>query len=743
MRNMALSTYAPGPQGSGAISRVGEDKREKFYEEQKDIRAALMITAMILDEGEATLDSIALLYGLSTRTARAALRMADDEGFVQCSKTDPDGTDVFVATRKGWRTVLLTWIARHGVASEENLEQRFAISKQSGLAGRFMKWGVSNQLLRTIGVMRSEPELVVATRKGLKQTGWTILDFGRPAPRTESHERVVSTIAVRLELLHRYTHDTLTEREIYLLQGGPDTGSKFDVSHVPPSETESVANPVYRVDRRTGDVFRKRSDLLLAPRDEEHEFVGVEVELSPRDPRTLEGQLDAWAHCETVGQVIYYVAPDVFPRFEKPWEKAIAKVLPRSDLEEIDAARVQGGDTSTLRRKLSLVVLDASEVPGCQRKKEYELHQIPGSREYFRALQPEAGRRLLVDLLAIVDWVGLHGFTPVDAIATKFGYLESEACHLLLLAHGAGWLEFTTMLREEDALFHISAAGRKVIGRTAPQMPRRRYSTVLAQAMSSRLAAVLECEFADREAKARFEIRNEISDQLWEDVGTRQSKVGARRIPDMILTRRGVYDLDPIAVLIEPRTPKESVLEDTMAAYAAAEQVGKLLYYICDDHTLWAAKRMVNKLGVGEAVIVRSLPLSKPARERQIHVPEPGCFDADCRGEDHTAREEVDGWPFRGVTDETWAQVCEEFPDYACGPKRPKDLCRRRALNGVLAVLASREPWKQLPTKLGFGTYEPVKRHLDEMRKKGEWPRVSRIVARSEQQVQFNWERVN
>ena len=110
-------------------------------------------------------------YGIRWKAASTAAREAFSNHYLDIVPTPADESTLFTFTDTGWKLVLLMWIARFGVATEEYLAERFELQKDREVVKLFIEWGIEQGLLRAGGTMRTEPELVIATRKGLKAVG--------------------------------------------------------------------------------------------------------------------------------------------------------------------------------------------------------------------------------------------------------------------------------------------------------------------------------------------------------------------------------------------------------------------------------------------------------------------------------------------------------------------------------------------------------------------------------------------
>ena len=339
----------------------------------------------------------------------------------------------------------------------------------------------------------------------------------------------------------------------------------------------------------------------------------MEVELSaPSQPAELVQECVAWSGCETVGQVIYFAAPEVTPYLKRAIAEVSVQVAVHVSLQSLRL----GQWDYPLNHKLSIVELPVECVPKERRQKDYELRRITGSREYYLSLDETLLRTIKGELLSIVEWVGWRGFTPVDAIAIRYGLSEADATQLLVLAHGAGWLDFTTMLREEGALFRISQAGRRSLGRSLPPTGTITYSAAIRQASCARLAAILECEQPDRDARAVLEMRfdYEVGAERLLRVGSAGKGLGRRVSPELMLSARGECAAKPDLVTIERGLIGEGKVENVIRTYSEYAGARRVYYYAAHQRVNKAAGKVVERLDLKGKVLVRILPRSSHAQ---------------------------------------------------------------------------------------------------------------------------------
>jgi transposase len=706
------------------VNSEAERKKKEFYAAQDRTLNALKILTLVVDERgrETTVEYLAKMYSVPESVVSAGLAMAVSERLARIGTTS-DGQETFTATDDGWKRLLLMWITRHGLATEQHLVDRFGISEQQ--SKMFMEWGVHKKLLLKGGILRAEPEIFKTTNKAKKMVGLAGLPTTQVAGRTEGHSREMVTRSIRLELEYRYTHELVTERELFRLnKESPDAKAEAP-------KYEGVANPIFEGDA-SGRIKRKRADMVLIPRSgDKRQAIAIEVELSPKSFKQLVKYFIAWKSCRSVKLVIYYAAPKVAPLLRRVAEKVGAG------------------------KKIEIVDLPPEEVPSQRREEYYEPLEIPDSQEYYSGLGSHAIAKIRNDLLEIVEWIGWHGYVPVEAIATRFARSESDACQMLVLAHGAGWLDYTVMLREEGALFHITAKGRAELIKPGIDLPPEwdtYYALVIRQAICARVAAKLETEHKGYLAKAMVEIRSRrgIGGTTAVAVAPMQARVVNRRSPDLELVSRTDPKEPKMLVFIETE-PSYPIPRDMLEKFNTDDDVEQVIYFAERKPRSKAAKSGADKPKPKTKVTVKPMPFSREAEKRRKETREaakkeqkqsPGKFDEpqmrDCSDESHEPR--MRGTSFKGVADPVWAEICREFPQLACGPIRSNGVCSRSALNGILYVLANGGQWDKLPTRLGYGSGMTGMKRLAKFREEGQWPRLQEIIEKREAYREINWD---
>jgi transposase len=92
------------------------------------------------------------------------------------------------------------------------------------------------------------------------------------------------------------------------------------------------------------------------------------------------------------------------------------------------------------------------------------------------------------------------------------------------------------------------------------------------------------------------------------------------------------------------------------------------------------------------------------------------------------------------LTDEQWARIADYFPANGRRGGQWKD--HRRAVNGVLWVLCSGAPWRDLPGR--YGSFQTAHRRHLLWRRDGTWERVlAGLRAEADERGLIDWARWN
>jgi hypothetical protein len=173
-----------------------------------------------------------------------------------------------------------------GAVTVGQLRSRFGLGRT--VAYRRIAACSAAGLLERVETLRGQPALIRATRRGLRFTG-TRLRIAEIRPELVGHWIASGEVALLLEA--EFGADVLlTEREIRAIEA---------------EEGCPVASAVVG-ETPDGSELRHRADLAVR---RDGEVLAVEVELTPKAPRRLEGILRGWRRARWLAGVRYYARP--------------------------------------------------------------------------------------------------------------------------------------------------------------------------------------------------------------------------------------------------------------------------------------------------------------------------------------------------------------------------------------------------------------------------------------------------
>lgn len=92
------------------------------------------------------------------------------------------------------------------------------------------------------------------------------------------------------------------------------------------------------------------------------------------------------------------------------------------------------------------------------------------------------------------------------------------------------------------------------------------------------------------------------------------------------------------------------------------------------------------------------------------------------------------------LTDEQWQSIADHFP--ANGRRGGQWTDHRTAVHGILWILGSGAPWRDLPER--YGAFQTVHRRLLRWRRDGTWERVlASLRMQADAKGLINWEQWN
>jgi transposase len=203
---------------------------------------------------------------------------------------------------------VVAWVAVLGAVSAPDVMARFGVGRT--VAYRRLARLVEYGLLARSRLVYGQPALYTATREGLAWAGLSQLDSARVGVATTRHWALCARLAVQLERAERL--------EVW---GEPRLrAAELDAG-------QAIASA------RLGDLpdgrpRLRRPDLVLFP--DAALPVAVEVELSVKASRRLQGISRAWARCRIVSEVRYYAPPHV--------QRAVSRAV--SVVQAHDAIRI-------------------------------------------------------------------------------------------------------------------------------------------------------------------------------------------------------------------------------------------------------------------------------------------------------------------------------------------------------------------------------------------------------------------
>jgi hypothetical protein len=183
---------------------------------------------------------------------------------------------------------LVRYVGRHGVVTMEQVMKAMGVGRTA--AYRRVAACSEAGLLERLDLLRSEPSVLRATREGLRYAGLG-LPFAVVSPSAVTH--FIRCASAAEFLGKHFGHERiLTEREIAFaekIEGRPLASA--EVGHLP-----------------NGSPRLHRADLAAFT---DAGTLAVEVELTPKAPRRLEGIIRAWRRASCVEEVHYLCAPGI------------------------------------------------------------------------------------------------------------------------------------------------------------------------------------------------------------------------------------------------------------------------------------------------------------------------------------------------------------------------------------------------------------------------------------------------
>ena len=195
---------------------------------------------------------------------------------------------------------LVRYVGRHGVVTIEQVMKAMGVGRTA--AYRRVAACAEAGLLERLDLLRSEPSVLRATREGLRYAGLG-LPFAAVSPSAVVH--LLRCASAAQFLGEHFGHDcVLTEREIAFAE-------KIEERPIASAEVGHLLNGNPRMHRADLAAFADSGTLA------------VEVELTPKTPRRLEGIIRAWRRASCVEEVHYICAPGLTHRTVERAVKAV------------------------------------------------------------------------------------------------------------------------------------------------------------------------------------------------------------------------------------------------------------------------------------------------------------------------------------------------------------------------------------------------------------------------------------
>lgn len=582
---------------------------------------------------------------------------------------------------EGRMLTVVYWIGRHGLGSVEQVMRRFHMDKEE--AEQVLQAAFDQDMLILAGTLYGEPEVYVATEKGLENTGLINLSVSPLAARVEGHLRACVDKAIELELALGPGYKVLSERELAALNGRKQgtkrlaSPSYYTTREDDDEDLDSLSSEGRKARKATKHY--KTPDLLVVREDARGNFVeviAIEVELTKKSRREGPAILHAYMYCHGVLKVIYCTSPTITAYVEalkfgaeggvqeqdedldvkdsedehdpeemdldgreesylvEGWEVADPDLDPGEEPEPDDEHEYEppwpGEEEESPRVPILIEEMDPDDVPALRRMSLYKpLPVCSEAHELFRVASrnPKWLTDIKPQLLAHLEWICLNGMVTADALGVCFalpGGCE-EAHESLLVAHGAGWLHRTELLRAEDAIFFATEEGLTEVGMD-PKAWLVNYDYVAHYALSgstcmrTRIGAHLAQEFPDLVVKTRWELRVDgfFSGEGMMNVSKVAKFSGEHKFADITLVDEGNPAAPYGIVLIYPYLIQLDRVKAAVDAWLVHPRCEKLLLYIDDEKLRDAVEDFVNEHEQAERVSVLALPISE--REQALRI---------------------------------------------------------------------------------------------------------------------------
>jgi hypothetical protein len=231
--------------------------------------------------------------------------------------------------------------------------------------------------------------------------------------------------------------------------------------------------------------------------------------------------------------------------------------------------------------------------------------------------QPEKLRLLLLN---IVQWATLNGVITPNALERWLDPGDrASAVDLLRMAHGAGWLYHSDILRAEGSMFYATDEGRNAVGRDLAAYEidytdDPHYYGSAALCRTSRIAGELAREFPLLRVKSRWELRGDcqFNGSKMLEVAMPGEGLGHCRQPALLVVSPSAPHKLAVAVVIIPSYIQGAGIKTIVTRWREAEQVPKVYFYIGHQPLLELASDLVADT---DEVEIRKLPSGSKEEE--------------------------------------------------------------------------------------------------------------------------------
>jgi hypothetical protein len=201
---------------------------------------------------------------------------------------------------------IVRFIGRHGIVAMAHVMEELGVGRTA--AYRRVSACIEGGLVERLCVLRSEPNVLRATRAGLRYAGLG-LPVAKASAGSIEHWLRCASMAQYLALEFG-AEEIVSERELALAE-------------------KVEGHPI--ASARLGEGRMHRPDLVAF---DEGRTVAIEVELTPKAPRRLEGLIRAWRRASWVAEVRYYCAPG---QTRRAVERAVAKAYASERVRVMEA----------------------------------------------------------------------------------------------------------------------------------------------------------------------------------------------------------------------------------------------------------------------------------------------------------------------------------------------------------------------------------------------------------------------